>query len=151
MWHFFQSPNINVSYAPSGSSTLGNKYTYWLDVSLEDWNLPSTLSLIGIPTAVKAEFSINGKQLSDGTKLYANNYYTFHCDSVCNSQNNIFMPIHDFNQTKVYLLYGMGFVTVQETKTVRIGIGVFLWSMDEIAFKNVPQPDLCLREINIYY
>lgn len=151
VWHFFQNPQGIVSYVPSGSSTLLNNYTYFLDVSLENWGLPSVLSLTNAPVAAKVGFSINGRTLNDGTQLYSPNYYTFQCDNISNSHGNVFMPIHNNDQTKAYLLYGMGFVSVEETRTLRVGVNLYLWSLSDSSFKNVPEPDLSLHEINIYY
>lgn len=151
VWHFFQNPQDIVSRAPSGSSTLLNNYTYFLDVSLENWGLPSVLSLTNAPIAAKADFSIIRKTLNDGTQLDSPNYYTFQCDNITNSHGNVFMPIHNNDQTKVYLLYGMGFVSVEETRTLRVGVNLYLWSLSESSFKNVPEPELGLHGINIYY
>ena len=151
VWHFFKNPQGIVSHAPTGSSTLLNNYTYFLDVSLENWGLPSVLSLANAPVAAKVGFSINGKTLDDGTQLYPTNYCTFQCDNISNSHGNVFTPIHNDDQTKVYLLYGMGFVSVEETRTLRVGVDLCLWSLTQSSFKNVPEPDLSLHEINIYY
>ena len=151
VWHWFENPNGDLSYNPSGSSTLGYNYTYWLDVSLESWGPPSALSLTNMPVVAEAQFSMNGKTLDDNTKLYSTNYYTFRCHNMYNTNGDVFMPVHNEDQTKLYLLYGAGFADTPEPRTLRVGIVAYLWSTSENSFKNIPQPSFALRGINIYY
>ena len=151
MWHSFVNPGGVVMQAPSGTSTQDEKYTYFLNLSLKDWGLPSGLSWAGASFIAVMTFDVGGKTLDDGTMLAGDNYCMFPCRSKYNFRRNVSMFVYSEDKTKMYFLFGTGTAGGINDLVLNSAITVSLWSMSENSFKGVPAPTIGVPEINIYY